>query len=72
MEKLAKVLRAELHDNFKCTVRTCDGYIIVYENDNIITRSLSKVVFAFAETNHLCCYISVSIQGYLRFVLYED
>lgn len=72
MEKLANDLQAVLKDFGGCTVETGIDDILVYRERNVISPYLAMTIFFFAKVHSLECFIGVSTQGHIRFVLYKD
>lgn len=72
MEELAKDLQAVLKDFEGCTVETGIDYVLVYRESNVITPYLAETIFVFAKVHSLECFIGISTQGHLRFVIYKD
>ena len=72
MEKLAKDLQAVLKDFTGCTVEPGLDDVIVYQDHDVVTPYLAATIFIFAKVRSLRCYIGVSIQSHLRFVLYKN
>lgn len=72
MEELAKELQAILINFIGCTVEPGIDEILVYRDNDLITPYLAATVFVFAKVRSLRCYINVSLQGHLRFVIYKD
>lgn len=72
MEELAKDLQTVLKDFNGCTVQPGIDDVLVYKDNDIITPYLAETIFEFSKVHSLNCYIGVSFQGHLRFVLYKD
>lgn len=72
MEKLAKDLQAVLKDFTGCTVEPGIDDVHVYRDNDVVTPYLAATIFKFAKVRSLRCYIGVSLQGHLRFVLYKN
>ena len=72
MEELAKDLQFVLKDFWGCTVEPGIDDVLVYRDNDIITPYLAETIFEFAKVRSLKCFIGISTQGHLRFVLYND
>lgn len=72
MEEIAKDLQNVLKDFYGCTVKNGVYEVHVYKENDIITPYLAETIFTFAKTRSLNCYICITFQGHLRFVLYKD
>lgn len=72
MQKLAKDLQAVLKDFVGCTVEPGIDEMFVYRENNVISPYLAKTIFFFAKVHSLECFIGVSTQGHIRFVLFKD
>ena len=72
MEELAKELQAVLKDFIGCTVEPGIEDVLVYRDNDLVTPYLAETIFVFAKVRSIRCYIDVSIQGHLRFVLFKD
>lgn len=72
MEELAKDLQAVLKDFTSCTVEPGIDDVLIYQDNDVVTPYLAETIFEFAKVRSLRCFIGVSLQGHLRFVLYND
>ena len=72
MEELAKDLQAVLKDFTGCTVEPGLDDVIVYQDHDVVTPYLAATIFDFARVRSLRCFIGISTQGHLRFVIYKD
>ena len=72
MKELAKDLQAVLKDFVGCTVEPGIDEVVIYRDNDVVTPYLAETIFKFAKKRSLKCYIGVSVQGHLRFVLYKD
>lgn len=72
MEKLALDLQAVLKDFTGCTVEPGLDDVLVYQAHDVVTPYLAATIFKFAKVHSLKCFIGISTQGHLRFVLYKD
>lgn len=72
MEELAKKLKDELKFYNVCTVEPGIDDVFVYCDHDVASPYLAMSIFAFAKLHSLKCFIGISTQGHLRFVLYED
>lgn len=72
MEELAKDLQAVLKDFDGCTVEPGIDDVLVYKDHDVVSPYLAATIFEFAKVRSLLCFIGVSCQGHLRFVLYKD
>lgn len=72
MEELAKDLQFVLKDYTGCTVEPGNDDVIVYIDNDVVTSYLAGIVFEFAKVRSLCCFIGISTDCHLRFVLYKD
>lgn len=72
MEELARDLQFVLKDFWGCIVEPGIDDVLVYRDNDIITPYLAETIFEFAKVRSIKCFIGVSLQGHLRFVLYKD
>lgn len=72
MEELAKDLQYVLKGFYGCTVEPGIDDVLVYQDNDVVTPYLAETIFTFAKVHSLKCFIGISTDSHLRFVLYKD